>query len=372
MPELLSLYLDVIRFLAAGVVFIGHLGIPSFSSGFIPRSLEPYGSVAVAVFFVLSGFVIAHVSAHKETTATSYAIARLSRLYSVVLIALPLTWIADTIGATLAPEFYLSRWVMVKPVSLEGYASAAVFLNEWQIFGFHGIEPGSNGPYWSLSFEATYYAIAGIALFARRWIAVAAIPAILLLAGSTVAALLPLWALGFGLYHLKIGARLHPAVWWGLIVVSVVGVACTPELARGFERWWVNFPWGPAPMRRNLAQDYLTGLFFSMNIIAVRQVCTPVWLPAATWSLAAAAAIRWLGRLTFPLYCMHYPLFALAASANPFPRATLAGLVFTAGCTLAVVIIATPVTGWLNRHLRAEIPRLTGRPERTAASGPIG
>lgn len=376
MPELLSLYLDIVRFLAAGVVFIGHLGIPSISLGFISQAIEPYGSEAVAVFFVLSGFVIAHVAENKESAADSYAIARLSRLYSVVLIALPLTWIADSIGATLAPHLYMSRWILVKPVSVEGYASAAVFVNEWQVFGFNGTEPGSNGPYWSLSFEATYYVIAGIALFARRWIAATAIPAILFLAGSTITALLPLWALGFALYHMKARALFHPAFWWGLFAVSVAGLVFLPALSFGFELWllsqgfdlrWDLFPWGPLPMQRNLLQDYLTGLLFAVNVIAVRQLIASSRMPTAAWSSAAARTIRWLGRLTFPLYCLHYPLFAFTAAISPFSRSTVAGLLFTSGLTLAAIIVITPATERLKRGLRAKLTQLAAR-RRTAAA----
>lgn len=370
MPIVLSLYLDVVRFLAAAVVFVGHLGIPAFSSGFIPRQLEPYGSVAVAIFFVLSGYVIAHVSASKETRGVTYAAARLSRLYSVVLIALPLTFFADTLGATLQPYFYASRWVLTKPVSIEAYASSLVFLNEWRVFGFHGTEAGSNGPLWSLSFEATYYLIAGLALFARRWIAIPAILLILYLSGSTIAALLPLWALGFALYHMPLRRPFAPALLWGLIVASSVGIVCAPFLSQGFDRWWSAFPWGPLPMRRNLLLDYVTGLFFALNILAVGQLVAASGAPTARWSRALARTIRWLGRLTFPLYCLHYPLFAFAAANNPFSRATVAGLLFTAGSVFAAVALITPLTLRLNARMR---PRLTRLFESTApAIAPIG
>lgn len=358
MPVVLSLYLDLVRFCAAAVVFVGHLGIPSFSSGFIPRQLEPYGSVAVAIFFVLSGYVIAHVSASKETSGALYAAARLSRLYSVVLIALPLTFFADTLGSVLQPYFYASRWVLTKPVSVEGYASSLVFLNEWQVFGFHGTEPGSNGPLWSLSFEATYYLIAGLALFARRWIAIPAILLILSLSGSTIAALLPLWALGFSLYHMPVRRSVHPALLWALIIASLVGVVCAPFLSQGFDRWWTAFPWGPLPMRRNLMLDYVTGLFFAVNILAVGRLVAASGAPTATWSRTLARTIRWLGRLTFPLYCLHYPLFAFAAANNPFSRATVAGLLFTAGSVFAAIALITPLTVRLNVWMRPRLTRL--------------
>lgn len=373
MPIVLSLYLDVVRFCAAAVVFVGHLGIPSISSGFIPRELEPYGSVAVAMFFVLSGYVIAHVSASRETSGVLYAAARLSRLYSVVLIALPLTFFADTLGTALQPYFYASRWVLTKPVSFEGYASPAVFVNEWQVFGFHGTEAGSNGPLWSLSFEATYYLIAGLALFGRRSLAIPAIVLILFLSGSTIAALLPLWALGFALYHIPLRRPFAPTLLWGLIVASMAGIVCAPFLSQGFGRWWTAFPWGPLPTRRNLMLDYVAGLFFSLNILAVGRLVAASGAPTARWSRALARSIRWLGRLTFPLYCLHYPLFAFAAANNPFSRATVAGLLFTAGSVFAAIALITPLTVRLNVWMRPRLARLFERTAPAIASvGRVG
>ncbi len=40
---------------------------------------------AVAVFFVLSGFIIRHITSIRPMTAQKYAVDRLSRIYSVTL-----------------------------------------------------------------------------------------------------------------------------------------------------------------------------------------------------------------------------------------------------------------------------------------------
>ncbi len=62
-----STYLDLLRFGAAVVVLMSHYGYERMSGGrwLWIRDLN-LGSDAVIVFFVLSGFVIAHVAARPE------------------------------------------------------------------------------------------------------------------------------------------------------------------------------------------------------------------------------------------------------------------------------------------------------------------
>ena len=97
-----SLYLDLLRFTAAVAVFLDHLtptpSQPSIrATGGLAR-VGNYGELAVAIFFVLSGYVISYVTSTRETTVQSYAVSRISRLYSVVVPALVLTFAFDTLG----------------------------------------------------------------------------------------------------------------------------------------------------------------------------------------------------------------------------------------------------------------------------------
>jgi hypothetical protein len=79
MTPAFSLALDALRFLAALCVFFDHLSSAPFTEHVIPPRLGAYGDIAVTLFFVLSGFVIAHVVARRERDPETYAIARLSR-----------------------------------------------------------------------------------------------------------------------------------------------------------------------------------------------------------------------------------------------------------------------------------------------------
>lgn len=103
-----SLYLDVVRPVAALVVLLSHVGDQlSF--------LASAGVQAVDVFFVLSGFVIAHVSASRERDPRVYFISRAARIYSVAIPTLILTVILDSIGLQENAAAYLGPFQPLAP-----------------------------------------------------------------------------------------------------------------------------------------------------------------------------------------------------------------------------------------------------------------
>lgn len=101
-----SLYLDIVRFVAALAVFLDHLSSKPFTENVLFHAFGLYGQLAVIVFFVLSGYVIAFVTATKELDAKSFFVARVSRIYSVVILALILTLLLDNIGMIFNGDFY--------------------------------------------------------------------------------------------------------------------------------------------------------------------------------------------------------------------------------------------------------------------------
>lgn len=79
MPLNFSIYLDLVYFLAAMVVFLGHASGMQLTAGF-PWELGPYGDTRVVVFSVLSGFVIAYVTDVKERTWQLYSTSRVAHV----------------------------------------------------------------------------------------------------------------------------------------------------------------------------------------------------------------------------------------------------------------------------------------------------
>ena len=342
MPHYYSLYLDIVRFFAAVAVFLAHLASYPFTNGLFWRPVGAFGDVAVIIFFVLSGYVIAYVTSTREKTISQYASARIARIYSVVLIALLLTLVFDNIGKSLNPEFYSIQEVMRKPQSIVGYISSIFFVNEYQIFKFNGISPGSNGPYWSLSFEITYYLIVGLFLFTKRAIAFPITIIVLFLSGRTIAALLPIWILGYLLYFVSLKSINRKILYFGF-VFSVFLIAITPHLAIRLpeDNFGFYFPWGRGPFNRDLIEDYLSALFFAVNILCVREILKGTGLKN---NRNIERLIRWLGALTFPLYLIHFPVLAFFASISPWAKETWSNVVFISIFTFFLVIIITPIS----------------------------
>jgi len=351
----MSAYLDLVRFLAALAVYIVHLAASPITEDFLPWQLSQFGSVAVTIFFVLSGYVIAHVVKNRERCWTSYTSSRMSRLYSVAIVAALITFAADWIGQAIAPDFYKIPKILSSPPSVQGYAASLSFLNEWQIFGFGGISIGTNGPWWSLSFEATYYLMAGLLLFAPVWISLPASAAILFAAGPTIAVLAPLWGLGYLLYKVNAAVRLSAWAALALFVVGGAAIAAYPYIGLLIPPPEIPFPFGRGPFQRNVWADYFVALAFALHLTGANRL-------AMRWQTVPDTIARLFqraGMLTFPLYLIHYPVLSLVAAVSPFDRHGVVHAAFVSALVAIVVIAATPICEWLKRVLRAEItPRL--------------
>ena len=103
MNKALSLYLDLVRFMAAMLVFIFHM---SYFAGWEVPFVGAYGSEAVIAFFVLSGFVISYTAKNKHADLRDYTLSRLARLWSVVVPAIIVTCMTDVVGQHLSLAAY--------------------------------------------------------------------------------------------------------------------------------------------------------------------------------------------------------------------------------------------------------------------------
>ena len=112
----LSLYLDVIRLGAATLVFLSHVGLQAVSGGFLWQ-LHAYGTVAVVIFFVLSGYVVASASDRPGVTGQDYFVTRLSRMYSVALPAIVLSVLLFELSTSVLPKELVVGWD-IGPLSL--------------------------------------------------------------------------------------------------------------------------------------------------------------------------------------------------------------------------------------------------------------
>jgi peptidoglycan/LPS O-acetylase OafA/YrhL len=226
MPPIFSTYLDMVRFLAAFAVFIGHAAGMQWTGGFLWQIGE-YGDTCVVVFFVLSGYVIAYVVDKKEDDWQTYAASRISRLWSVVIPALALTFVIDYAGVRIAPELYIGKpWYAGDQVALRYLASILMLQEAWHL----KLVPGINAPFWSLSFEAFYYLIFGLAIYFKtgwKWVAILGS---FLIAGPLITILFPVWAMGVLAYRNTTQLSLSKTSSYALFIVGLLIIIASPLL----------------------------------------------------------------------------------------------------------------------------------------------
>ncbi len=321
-----SLYLDLVRFSAAIVVFITHVEVhanPKFSP-FWREHLQYCSQTAIAVFFVLSGYVIAHVLATRERTPTEYAASRFARLYSVALPALILTAICNYFIQLKIPDIYARAGGGIHLATR--YLGTGLFMSH--LWLWPDLAPPNAGPFWTLSFEVSYYIGIAALVFFSGHTRILILLLLCAIAGPTVLLVAPTWILGFWAYHaskrFQFGRTTAVAMW----MLSAVLLALCPLIEMKIH---IPMPLLTLPghdIGGLLAFFAAAGCFaislHAFNIIAdhARPFLNPV-----------AVSIRWLGSITFALYLFHYPLLSFFATYR-IPQYPFLGMV---GGTLMIV-----------------------------------
>ena len=319
-----SIFLDLVRILAAGTVFLAHASWHDHTGGLFWQ-LQNTGQEAVDVFFVLSGFVISHVATTREHDWKEYALARASRVASVALPALLLAFVLDAIGSRLRPELYRGFCCDSAPLAWQYLRNLTMTGDLWS----QHVAPGSDIPYWSLGFEAWYYLAFGLFLFlpARfRWIGAAAA---MLAAGPGIAVLFPLWLLGGACRRLVAARRLPRRLAW-VLLLGLPGVFVVATLSVRAGQMYDAFALDRARLG-DYAQDYLVGLLFAAGLVGFASQ------PGTCAALLARLErpVRWLAGATFALYLFHLPLMRFLVAASPWDA--------SAWATRAAVLLGVPL-----------------------------
>ena len=355
-----SLYLDFLRVSAALVVFLHHFAFDKFSDGYLRLvNLHNFGQDGVIVFFVLSGLIIAFCGDEKDATAGRFAFSRATRLFSVAVPALFIGYAADRIGSTAYPEFYES--IGFTPISLwEQLAHGLSFTSEWW---WKVQSLGTNGPFWSLSYEATYYALFAIVFYFRtgwKWLLVLVLG---LLAGPAILLLLPCWLIGWGTWRLISSGRANlsfaasaalaagPLLLFVLILLSrlqgKVRHMNWELLPRPFleviENRAIEFQW--AWVLALLVACHILGVY---GLLRHRRLSTQGQV---------TEAVRWLAGGSFSIYLLHYPLLHVL---SPLLRDAIPGALripLLAALTLAICLL---VAALFERTLGSQRKALKG------------
>ena len=305
-----STFFDLFRFLAAVLVVMEHLSSRLYvgygdlgSHGYGTKFLyliNLLGSPSVILFFVLSGLFISR-NIYKSYWAgrwdwRRYTIARLSRLWIVVLPALVLTVSMDVIAASNGWVNRADGWRVL--------IGNALFVQTILV-----PQAGSNGPLWSISNEFWYYFIFPILAFvlcSSRWryIAPSGIVVICLLffIGSLKSIYFILWLLGALVLLLPRPRRSRP-------IVLIISVLC---LGAAF----VARPL--AATGRLFSEHAELALFWPDLAVALTMFATIRYgwsVFSARECLIGARVDGWIrvgASFSFSLYAIHYPIINAA------------------------------------------------------------
>lgn len=292
-----SILLDSLRIFAALVVFYIH----AFDKWF-PKFAHPHSEpgepshAAVVIFFVLSGYVIAHTTISNNRGGRQYAQARLSRLCAIVIPVLIITALIQLIVNYINPAMLAGY---IRPHSWVRYLASGLLINElW----FFSAAPPINIALWSLSYEFWYYAIFGLWFFRRQgWKSYALLLLTLLIVGPKILLLMPVWLIGYAAYILPRPKINTGASWFFVfagLVLAWLAVAYTP---------YMPYKVGYEPLfgSNQFFTDWISGIFIAAALWILPTV------DAVNSEMRFSNLIRKSADLTFPLYVLHYPLLVM-------------------------------------------------------------
>ena len=326
-------FLDALRGIAALAVVLQHcaeLLWPRYLE-WSQTSFRP-GAWGVFVFFMLSGFVIP-LSTKRETSAISFWIGRLFRLF-------PLYWFALVVAAVLYQLDLYPRWP-----EFQGSFGRNLFVNFSMVQEFLGT-PHLIGAAWSLAYEFVFYLFISIAIIGGFTNSSVKTTSLTLAASASVgllihpefvtnpqniikSAIVPSatvvaialvflpriegWkhqALAFGLIFATVGFTLNQPrdLWFSLLLFATIGCGWVYHGAytKQHSLWIasllslavvvltvVQFVWWANPASRNA--DMLTILAAHVTFAAFYQLRNVVFPKALTW----------LGLISYSVYLNH-------------------------------------------------------------------
>jgi peptidoglycan/LPS O-acetylase OafA/YrhL len=300
-----SIYLDLVRIVSALLVVLYHSNLRLLTLEKLP--LSTHGHAAVIVFFVLSGYVIAHITSTRENTPLEYWSSRLTRFYSLALPVVLLTPLLDSLGEAMAPQFYGDRtthdlaWLRI--------LTSLAFLNEvWTL----SIMSFSNVPYWSLCYEFWYYVLFAVLTFTRGRKRVLWCCAVALLIGPKILLLAPVWATGVLLHRCTTLQHIGRGAGAVLLAGSCIGYALfhhyqLTEVGSAWLRQIFGAHWHQQfAFSRYFMTDYLLAIIVACHFVGVRALAPPLE--------RLGSVARPLAAYTFSIYLLHQPLIQFYAA----------------------------------------------------------
>ncbi len=315
MNRQLSIYLDLLRFIAAALVFLTH--IPQFIGGYLWQ-IAGMGHEAVVFFFVLSGFVIAYVCYDKKETIEVYSENRFSRIYSVALPAIFMTVFLYYAGKYISGNDYeLYGKEILNPAWT--IFSALFFVNQsWMATTFY-----TNAPYWSLGYEVLYYLFFGFLIYSRGLKRIILILLVMAVMGPSILLYLPIWLMGVVCFRMLGKYNLKPLTFVFLYLISIIGIIVLSYdgVQEEFRLFFhtilgANFFHILLEPAQKFGSDYVLGLFVSLHIFSSVYIGRKINI----FNSFFEKIIKNISRHTFALYLYHMPMLYFVSIVLPYEQ----------------------------------------------------
>jgi peptidoglycan/LPS O-acetylase OafA/YrhL len=325
-PKTHFYFLDALRGIAALWVVLyhaeagGHLGaLTAYFPSWLTLVLFRSGHLGVAVFFVLSGFVIAHSLRNTKidfASSQNFMMRRFLRLSPPYYVAIVLVLITNILSSSIKGETLL---LLNQPFFIGRLLAHLGYVQN--LLGFTGFD----SVYWTLSLEMQFYLVFCTLLGCSHWLEQSGKPGNRLIFGMSaiVAAVFPMGILeskGLDNTFLPLGfsfllgvfaywswkGRLKPIFFYAYSVVLLI----------------------PAIVQQSMFE--ITAVLISIFILEVsRENRIQSWL-GQSW-------LQFLGRISYSLYLIHNPLSGMIffVTYKVLPKSTGSALI---GLTATVVI----------------------------------
>ncbi len=312
-----------LRFFAALAVIISHYT----GAGLLPAPMRVFdfldgGRPAVALFFVLSGFILTYNYDGwlTKTNLRSYFTARFARIYPIHILGLLIAGLSVLIlslshrqavflhwfGITEHPSLWLVLSLLSQLLVLTAWLPSARLNQPW------------NGPTWSISCEFFFYA-----LFPSLMKRILSLP-IRAVWGVAIGSWLAqgVWLLGLeslhGRHHAEFLISQFPVTHLSEFVLGICAARWYKEHAHQ-QDWKYNsvFCWGALVVLVALGLHHPAPAFYLMSpVFAV--LIVSIALSQRTLPFLALPSVVLLGEASYSLYIIHIPLmrFCLMAHFN--------------------------------------------------------
>jgi peptidoglycan/LPS O-acetylase OafA/YrhL len=171
------------------------------------------------------------------------------------------------------------------------------------------LNPGINGPFWSLTYEWVYYILFGIFYFIKnnkKWFLLILVA---LLAGPSILFLFPVWLLGYALFRIKITLKEGFEFSYIKACLAILTIGLLIFVGPQMREIKTSISW---LSRSSIAGDYFDAIIFVFHLY----FCPYLIHLLKPILIRYEKIIRWCASLTFALYLFHRPIIQLIAAIN--------------------------------------------------------